>query len=169
MSRKSSTKPAWFQVAESLIGTKEVPGARNNPTIMKWAQRAARFLGIRYDGDHVPWCGLFTAYCMVEAGITPASIAVRASAWGDWGVALKEGAVGAVLVFTRNGGGHVGFYVSEDAEYYHVLGGNQSDAVNVMKIAKSRCTDIRWPSSKPLPKSGRVVTAFRGPTSTNEA
>ena len=160
----------WFETAKRLIGVKEIPGSRSSSTIMNWARVVGtKIMGIAYAGDHVPWCGLAVAYCMKVNGIGCPSIAVRASQWGKWGVPLREGAVGAVLVFTRNGGGHVGFYVSEDANYYHVLGGNQSDAVNVMKIAKSRCTGIRWPAGKPLPTGGPVVTAFRGPTSTNEA
>lgn len=159
----------WFETAKKWVGTKEFPGAPNNPAIMKWATRVGRFLGIRYDGDHVPWCGLFVSFCMIENGLNPPSIAVRASEWAKWGVPLQKPAVGAVLVFTREGGGHVGFYVSEDKDCYHVLGGNQSDSVNVTKILKSRCTAIRWPANKPLPKSGPVFATFTGKLSTNEA
>lgn len=111
----------WFEVAKSLIGTKEIPGAANNATIMGWAKRlGARILGIAYAGDHVPWCGLFVAHCVSEAGLTPAPIAVRASSWEAWGANLRADrlAPGAVLVFKRPGGGHVGFYVGEDATAY---------------------------------------------------
>ena len=53
-------------------------------------------------------------------------------------------------MFSRAGGGHVGFYVGEDRFYYRVLGGNQQNAVNVMRIAKSRCVAIRWPKGVPV-------------------
>jgi uncharacterized protein (TIGR02594 family) len=159
----------WFDVATKFVGTKEYPGNPNNPAIMNWAKRVGRFLGIRYDGDHVPWCGLFIAYCTIEAGLTPPSVAVRASEWAKWGVPLRQGARGAVLVFTRDGGGHVGLYHSEDATHYHVLGGNQSDMVNVTKIAKTRCSAIRWPAGVPLPTGGPIKMAFAGPVSVNEA
>ena len=159
---------AWLDEAKKWLGTKEYPGAPSNPVIMKWATRVGRYLGIRYDGDHVPWCGLFATYCVVEAGLTPPSISVRASEWAKWGVALDRPTPGAILVFSREGGGHVGFYVSEDADAYHVLGGNQSDKVCLTRIAKNRCTAIRWPS-KPLPKTGPVLAAFTGSLSTNEA
>lgn len=164
-----SNSPTWMPIANSLIGVKEYPGAPNNPKIMQWASKVGRFLGIKYDGDSVPWCGLFAAYCMVEAGFTPPSIAVRASAWSTWGVALTKPAFGAILTFKRDGGGHVGFYVSEDATTYHVLGGNQSDAVNITKIAKDRCTAIRWPAGLALPASGPVVAKRDGKVSQNEA
>lgn len=161
--------PKYMETAKANIGVKEVPGTANSPTIMRWAAKVGRFLGIKYDADSVPWCGLFAAYVVAENGLTPPSIAVRASAWAAWGVPLTKPAYGAVLVFTREGGGHVGFYVSEDAQFYHVLGGNQSDQVNVMKIAKNRCTAIRWSSQLPKPKGGPIVRAFAGPTSINEA
>lgn len=157
-----------MNVATTLLGTREYPGASNNPAIMRWAARTARFLGVRYDGDAVPWCGLFVCYSLVEAGFVPASIAVRASAWAAWGVPLQRGAYGAVLVFTRQGGGHVGFYVGEDANHYHVLGGNQGDAVNVMRLAKDRLTAIRWPCGYGMPAGGPIVRRFAGPTSVNE-
>lgn len=161
--------PKWFTVAQSAIGVKEYPGAPNNPVIMRWASKVGRHLGIKYDGDHVPWCGLFVSFCIVEAGLVPAAISVRASAWGTYGTKLNHGTPGAILVFTRSGGGHVGFYVSEDDNYYHVLGGNQSDAVNIAKIAKNRCTAIRWPAGAPAPTGGRVIKKFDGKVSTNEA
>lgn len=159
----------WVKIATSFIGTKEYPGAANNPTIMRWAAKVARYLGIPYAGDHVPWCGLFAAYCIAEAGLIPPKIAIRASEWSKWGVGLSEPSVGAILTFVRDGGGHVAFYVSEDRDYYHVLGGNQSDAVNITKIAKNRCTAIRWPSGVALPKTGRVYANRSGSVSKNEA
>jgi cell wall-associated NlpC family hydrolase len=50
---------------------------------------------------------------------------------------------GDVLTFRRNGGGHVGIYVGEDDVCYHVLGGNQSNMVNITRIEKKRCAGIR--------------------------
>lgn len=35
--------------------------------------------------------------------------------------------LGDIWTLSRNGGGHVGFYVSEETSCLHVLGGNQSD------------------------------------------
>lgn len=164
-----SSEPVWLKTAEAQIGIKEYPGAASNPLIMRWAAKVSRFLGVKYDDDHVPWCGLFATFCMAENGFVPPSISIRASEWAKWGVALSQPAPGAVLVFTREGGGHVGFYVSEDAETFHVLGGNQGDAVSITRIAKNRCSAIRWPANYGLPKGGPVVKKFDGKISTNEA
>ena len=90
---------------------------------------------------------VFVAACMREAGIEAAPIAVRAKAWATWGANLGAAtlAPGAVLVFDRAGGGHVGFYVGEDWTHYHVLGGNQGDCVSIMRLEKKRCVARRWP------------------------
>jgi hypothetical protein len=71
-------------------------------------------------------------------------------------------------VFSRKGGGHVGFYVGEDKTYFHVLGGNQSNAVNVMRIAKARCVAIRWPTGVPV-VGGPIHIASNAAVSSNEA
>lgn len=166
-------EPAWLQAAREKIGTRETAGPASNPTIMGWAKRVgAKLLGIPYREDGTPWCGLFVAACMVEAGILPAAIAIRAMAWLDWGSRLQfhRIAPGAVLVFGRSGGGHVGFYVGEDATHFHVLGGNQGDRVSVMRLEKSRAIAARWPKDVPVKGAPVMMTAVAGiPVSRNEA
>jgi hypothetical protein len=78
--------------------------------------------------------------------------------------------VGAVLVFERGSGGHVGFAVGQDDTHFYVLGGNQSDAVTIARIAKSRLIGARWPATWP-PRLQRLPTMTPGDvdTSTNEA
>ncbi len=56
---------------------------------------------------------------------------------------------GAVLIFERGSGGHVGFAVGQDDTNFFVLGGNQSDAVTIARIAKSRLLGARWPATYP--------------------
>lgn len=77
---------------------------------------------------------------------------------------------GAVLVFERGSGGHVGFAIGQDDTHFHVLGGNQSDAVTVARIAKSRLLGARWPATVP-PRLQRLPTMKLGEylTTTNEA
>lgn len=145
------TEPAWLQEARRLIGTRELPGAANNPIIMAWGNRlGARVLGIAYGADSVPWCGLFAAWCVHQHGIVPPKIAIRAKAWAGWGDALSVTAtrppLGAIAVFTRQGGGHVGFVVAVHRNGdLDILGGNQGNEVNVRRFARSRLTAVRWP------------------------
>jgi hypothetical protein len=69
--------------------------------------------------------------------------------------------VGAVLVFSRGSGGHVGFVIGQDEAHCYVLGGNQSDAVTVARIAKSRLLGVRWPATYP-PRLQRLPTMKPG-------
>lgn len=164
-------EPKWLRMARAKLGTREAAGSANSATILGWAKRlGTKVLGLVYNADSVPWCGVFVAYCLQEDGIDAVAIAVRATSWATWGVALRSErlAPGAVLVFERPGGGHVGFYVGEDATAYHVLGGNQGDAVTVARVAKDRCIARRWPAGWPV--IGRPVQMAAGkPISTDEA
>lgn len=164
--------PPWLATARASLGLKEAPGPASNGTIIGWAKRlGARVLGAAYNADGVPWCGLFAAHCMASAGIAPPKIALRAKSWAGWGARLRFDrlAPGAVLVFERQGGGHVGFYVGEDATHFHVLGGNQSDAVTIARLPKGRCIASRWPRGVPVIGSPVRLAANGGPVSANEA
>ncbi|KQV66653.1 TIGR02594 family protein [Caulobacter sp. Root343] len=159
----------WLAVARALIGTRETPGPANNPKIMDWANKlGGKKLGVAYAGDAVPWCGLFAAHCVNAVGLALPPIAVRASAWSSWGLRVTP-CVGAILVFTREGGGHVGFYVGEDETHFLVLGGNQGDQVSIVKIAKDRLSACRWPGGVPLTGKPFRVTASGAAISGNEA
>jgi len=167
-------KAPWMETAESFIGLKEYPGRANNAEILRWAELVGGWTKSYYKRDSIPWCGLFVGVCMVLNGIRPSPDALRAKAWAKWdgGRRLREPAMGCILVFSRRGGGHVGFYVGEDKYYYHVLGGNQSDAVNVKKISKNRIMAYVWPKGKQFEKflkKGRVYRKFDGKISYNEA
>jgi uncharacterized protein (TIGR02594 family) len=169
----TASEPAWLRHARSLLGTREAPGTANSPTIMAWAKKlGSKVLGMVYNADSVPWCGLFVANCLAADGIPAAPIAVRAKVWATWGanIAAERIAAGAVLVFERPGGGHVGFYVGEDRTHYHVLGGNQGDRVSIMRLEKSRCIARRWPIGRAVIGGPRLMTATAGvPSSSNEA
>jgi uncharacterized protein (TIGR02594 family) len=106
---------------------------------------------------------------MKEAGLPYPKFYMRAKAWADYGSLLRRDrlAVGAILVFDREGGGHVGFYVGEDAGHYYVLGGNQKNAVKELKLGKSRLIASRWPKGEPV--IGKPVYKSGGAVSTNEA
>ena len=162
-------EPGYLSWARAQIGTRETPGPANTPKIMQWAAAVgSAALGIAYGGDHVPWCGLFAARAMKEAGIAPPKIAVRASSWGSWGRAISP-RVGAILVFKRDGGGHVGFYVGEDFSCYHVLGGNQGDRVSITRIEKARLVACRWPGGLEAYTKPLVLRSTGVPVSKSEA
>lgn len=156
----------WLATARALTGIKEAPGSKDNPFIIEMAHEiCARYPELKgvvdwYNHDSIPWCGLFIGYCFAINGIKPSSAPLSALSWATWGAALKTPTPGALLVYSRTGGGHVTFYESEDANYYYCRGGNQSDAVNVTRIAKTRAIKaIRWPAGVALPTAGRKLGA----------
>lgn len=154
-----------------LYGVVETPGAKNNPEILRWAKEIG--LAHVYKHDSIAWCGLVMAYVAAQAGWdhAPKGNALYARNWASWGDKADKPSLGDVLVFVRKGGGHVGIYVAEDKEAFHVLGGNQSDAVNIKRIAKSRLLDARrcpWRVNQPSNVRPVVMTA-NGKLSQNEA
>ena len=149
--------PPWLVTMRDITGTNEYPGGADNPTILEWrnyiAQKYPEMASYvaNYTHDSIPWCGLTVAYCMAKNGIRPVfgsgdlSRFLWAQAWMKFGVEC-EPKLGAVMVFTRNGGGHVALYEGEEGSYYLIRGGNQSDSVNVTRMAKSKFTGARWPA-----------------------
>lgn len=158
----------WIDTAISLIGTYEAPGAKNNPTILSWAKKIGGWVGSYYKQDSIPWCGLFVGHCLKENGFEVKQNLLSARSWNTYGKKLTEPYYGCIVVFSRQGGGHVGFAVSQDKDTIHVLGGNQSDSVNITKISKSRLLGYRWPDYHKLPMVKLPVRKFDGKISTNE-
>lgn len=163
------TSMPWLIEAFRLIDTKEYAGNANNPVIMDWAKQ----LDVGYSSDEVPWCGLFVGHC-VGSQLPDVSLPgnlLGARSWSQFGSSATP-QLGAVMVFWRvsptDGRGHVGFYWAEDDSHYHVLGGNQSNAVNIKRMGKDRFVGARWP--KPVPMPGIVRRANPGGVliSTNE-
>jgi hypothetical protein len=167
---EKETGPKLLLEALKLYGTTEVPGIKNNPEIMAWAKE----LGLKdYTADSIPWCGLAMAYFVKQAGYTVVASPLWAQNWKNFGVKKKisEAMLGDVLVYVRDGGGHVNIYVGEDNNYFYGIGGNQSDMVNITKIAKSRCISVNRCPFKNQPENIRkVIISDNGlPVSTNEA
>lgn len=163
-----SDRLPWLDTAISLLSTKEVPGSGNNPKIIQWAKDIGGWVASFYKEDSIPWCGLFVGHCMQANGIVPPPDMLSALAWNKYGMKLDEPMYGCIMVFGRNGGGHVGFAVSQDDNTYHVLGGNQSDNVTITRIAKNRLVGARWPEYYLLPKVKLPHRQFDGKISTNE-
>ena len=166
---KAINPPRIIDEALKLYGIKEIPGPKNAPEIMGWA----RALGLEkeYVADQVPWCGLFAAIVVHRAGWSPVAAPLWARNWSKFGKASLTPGLGDILPFKRDAGGHVGFYIGEDATTYHVLGGNQGDSVSIVRIAKNRMLGARrpaWLSKQPDSVKPYHLAAIGG-LSTNEA
>ncbi len=140
---------------------------------MTWRDKlnAAGHKIVGYSADKVPWCGLFAAFVMLEASRPVVDGPLWALNWSKWGKDGGQPELGDLLTFTRDGGGHVAFYIAEDREgFYHILGGNQGDKVSIMRIEKKRMHACRQPAYTEKPASVRpVIVAATGVVSRNEA
>jgi uncharacterized protein (TIGR02594 family) len=161
----------WFVEAQRLIGVAEDRSARSNPLLIGWG----REIDCRYTNDETPWCGLFVGHCIASQMLAEPlpTNPLGARQWQTFGRGCDP-QPGAVMVFWRvsrsDGRGHVGFYVAEDkAGYFHILGGNQSDAVNVSRVPKSRFVAARWPATAMPPAGGKVMADATGRISQREA
>lgn len=160
------TAQLWVAEAQKHIGLKEIKGTTHHPEILKMWKDIKRG-GIK--DDETPWCAAFVGSMLERVGIRSTRFE-SAKSYLQWGRTLSEPVLGCVVVFTREGGGHVGFLVGKDkAGNLLILGGNQSDGVNVSAFPVSRVTGYRWPESIPVPIGPLPVLASGGELSRSEA
>ena len=136
----------WFEIAKREIGVKEVPGILDNPRIIEYHATTT----LRATDDEVSWCSSFVNWCMEQAGYQGTKSAA-AKSWLRWrgGQEIDQARSGCVIIFDRGTEpwqGHVGFYVGEHGtEHVYVLGGNQSNQVQISSYRKRKIVGYRWP------------------------
>lgn len=164
--------PKMLVEALKHYGTLEKVGKGSNANITAWAKE----VGVSgwYTDDDIPWCGLFVGVVAKRAGYPFSSgKLLAAKEWANWGDPVAKGRemLWDVLVFTRTGGGHVGFYVGENDKAFLVYGGNQSNAVGFAWIAKDRLFACRRPKYKVGEPDNvrRIALNETGELSKNEA
>jgi uncharacterized protein (TIGR02594 family) len=167
----------WIEAAEKVLGLHEI---HDIEALSRWLRSDGKTLG---NPAKMPWCGDFVDTAITKAlprEPRPGALGVNpywALNWNLFGVPCGED-YGAVVTFKRPGGGHVGFLVgvSEDGQFYLVLGGNQSNKVSRTWVAKARCQARRWPATyrnpaKDVAVPGATLPRLKknGKASTNEA
>lgn len=151
-----NTELPWIVEGKKVWGLHEV---RDNQRLREWLRSDGKTLG---DPKALPWCGDYVETAIKlslpnEPFRGPlAQNPYWARNWLHFG-SVVDPVYGAVIVFSRGNGGHVGFVVGEDNTDFYVLGGNQSDSVNIVRITKGRFLGARWPltyknPNRPLPR-----------------
>jgi len=165
---KNNKELPWIAAGKAVFGLHET---RDNRYLKQWLRSDGATLG---DPKALPWCGDYVETCIKNSlpkehfrgplGENP----YWARNWLYFGLKC-EPCYGAVFVFSRGKGGHVGFGIGEDATDYYILGGNQSNAVTISRIAKGRLLGCTWPKTadKPVRKLTRM-TAGKIPRTTDE-
>lgn len=179
----TKTGPRMIVEALKIFGLKETIGPKDNPIILDWVKEISaispeKARGVAaYKHDDQPWCGLCMAVIAHRGGKEFPDEPLWALNWAtQFGEAVTGPVLGDVLVFERRDannkliGGHVGLYVGEDTEAFHVLGGNENDAVSIVRIVRRRLRAARRPLYKVKPiEADRMLLAQSGELSTNEA
>lgn len=135
----------WMAVARANLGLNET---RDNAALRRFLSSDKATLG---DPSKLPWCGDFVETCM-KLGLPGEPFTGKvgenpyfARNWLTFGRPTVA-VYGAVVVFERGPvNGHVAFAVGQDDAAFYVLGGNQSDAVTIARISKTRAIGFRWP------------------------
>ena len=157
------------------LGTVEVPGAGDSPTIMAWKRELlAAGIDVRgYSGDAVAWCGLLAAITALRArkDLGPVGNVLWARNWLKFGIPVDEPMLGDYAIWPRGNGGHVNIVIAlDEAGYVHGLGGNQSDAVNIMRKHRSDALGFRRPKYRNQPPSVKqYIVEASGKISVREA
>lgn len=168
--------PKIVSTALNYFGIREIPGAQSNPVILDMAKQVG-VNGI-YRNDDTSWCALFMCFiCKLCGKPLPDPKGdiynyLRAAFFLDYGDAVDDNDIrlGDVAVFSRPGGNHVGIIIAESKTTYHVLGGNQSNSVNIAEIKKDRLRQARRFYSIGMPASAKKYEIdSSGKVSHNEA
>lgn len=162
--------------ARKYLGMTEIKGSKHHPEILRLTARAFAAHGNKswIQDDETAWCGSFIGGVFAEVGLgakIPKEF-YRAKEWLNVGTKLTKPAYGCVVVFNRNGGGHVGIVVGKTKNgNLKVLGGNQSNQVNIADFTTDRVVGYRWISSGTVPHDHRydLPVLAAGKISTNEA
>jgi uncharacterized protein (TIGR02594 family) len=160
-----------------LLGTIEVQGTGSSKLILSWRDEL-NLPPSAYPNDGVPWCGLAAGIAAKRAGkdLSEVGNVLWALNWAHFGVAADRPMLGDYMVWKRNGGGHINNYVGEEVVngvlFYHGIGGNQSDQVNIMaKRADVGLVAVRRPIYTVQPAGVRAYNVANGgtPISVKEA
>lgn len=167
---ENESGPKMLLEGIKLFGIEEKIGMENNPLIMSWASEIGGVVKRDYYADSVPWCGLFMGIIARRANKELPSDILWAQNWSGFGRLTSKPMLGDVLVFkVENGHGHVALYLGEDATCYHILGGNQSDKVCIVRKEKSKVLVARRPNYINQPENVRQINLSPiGAISTNE-
>lgn len=122
---------------------------QSNPRIVYYHQA----MNIRGYDDKASWCSSFVNWSLGQVGIGGTGSALARS-WLQWGEPLSEPVPGCIAVLFRDDPigwkGHVGFFLSRDAENICLLGGNQLGEVREHFYPFAFVLGFRWPPHNAL-------------------
>jgi len=135
-----------FKIALTQYGVREWSGSNHNPEVVKYFTEC----GFDVKNDETSWCSAFVCWCVQKAGLQHTK-SLAARSWLGWGDKIMDPEVGDIAVLWRNDPqgwqGHVGFFVRQDGSRIWLLGGNQSNEVNIQDYQGSQLLGYRRATS----------------------
>jgi len=136
--------------ALKYYGLKEVPGPTSSPTITGWLAKWLKAAKVKAstNDDQTAWCSVFVNEVAEQSGCEVTN-RINARSWLDVGteIAVAEAMPGDVVILWRNKPssweGHVGFFIRKGPGVVWMLGGNQSNQVNIMSFRDTQVLGIR--------------------------
>ena len=134
-----------YEMAKAEVGTVEWAKG-DNPKVVAYFKDSGN-PGVM--DDETAWCAAFVGAMLRRAGVKSTG-ALNARSYLDWGTPVdrKNAQPGDVVIFKRGSSswqGHVAFFVKDRGALIDVLGGNQSNAVNVKGYQAAALLGIRRP------------------------
>jgi len=140
------TMPPWMAEMHRRMGLHEV---RDNGVLSAFL-KIGRFLG---NPATLPWCGDAVESCIAKtlpSEPLPAN-PFFAQSWAKFGKDVVGPIVGSIGVIRWTASsGHVGIVAGVDGNTVNLLGGNQSNAINISGFPRSKFIAFRWPSTFPI-------------------
>jgi len=141
---QTDTKQAKvFELAKKELGTVEWPKG-DNPTVLKYFDDSGNSW---VNDDETAWCAAFVGAILARKGVQPTG-KLNARSYTNWGKpkTLSKAVPGDVVVLWRESPdswkGHVAFFVRRVGNRVELLGGNQSNSVNISSYPVSRVLSV---------------------------
>lgn len=144
-----TVKPKYYQEAERLLGTNEIPGKQTNEEIKTLFEEAGHPEVI---DDETPWCAAFVGGTLTRGNKKNTGSLLALSyadkRFSDRFTFLKKPEKYCIAVMKRGSSGwegHVGYVADFDANTITLLGGNQSNGVKYAKFPRSKFVSFSKP------------------------
>jgi len=132
-----------YELAKAEIGIKEIPGPGHNPKVVTYFSEVGHAW---VQDDETAWCAAFVGAMLKRAGL-PQTGKLNARSYLDWGKPTDTPQPGDVVILWRGSPdswkGHVGFFAGFDGPDVKILGGNQSNQVNIQSYDSNRVLGFR--------------------------
>lgn len=133
--------PLPLRIAAGDLWITEIVGVKANPRILEFHNHTT----LKSTSDEIAWCSAAMCAWQEEGGESSTKSAAARS-WLNWGKSTDMPQAGDVAVLSRGTSewqGHVGFYLAGDENSFLMLGGNQSNSVNVQKQLRGKLLGFR--------------------------